>query len=75
MSKIKRGQFRVITLLEDPPVLIEVTSIVNNDLCRAVTGNCVVTGREVSHGLYTEGQQERVGPPLNEMEVIAWAAK
>lgn len=76
MSRFARkGEFRVITFLEDPPVLIEVTRAHYNDLCRAVTGNCVLTGKEYTHGLYTEEQQKRLGPALKPMEVIAWVSQ
>lgn len=71
-AAIRKGQYRVVTLLEDPPVLIKVTARSDNDLVRYVKGECVLTGKEITHGMYTDDQIQRVGPPLNEMQVIAW---
>lgn len=70
----KKGEFRVIKW-KGTPVLIEVIQVFDNDLARYVKGKCVLTGEEVSHGLYSEEQRACIGPSLNEMEVLAWASK
>ena len=73
-NQIKPGEFRIVTRLVDPPVLLEITAVVNKSQSNYLTGNCVLTGDEWIHGLYNENQYERVGPPLCEMEVLAWTA-
>jgi len=77
-KQIKEGEFRVVTRFEKPSVLIEITRMRLEDKIngsRIINGNCVLTGDEWIHGLYTEGLIARVGPPLNEMEVLAWVSK
>lgn len=72
-KKKKRNPiYRVIDRAEGGPTLIEQMEYYNNDLFRFVRGVCVITGDEISQGLYTDEDIDRVGSPLNEMEVIAW---
>lgn len=56
-------------------IVAEITNKVDNDLVRMLSLRCVVTGRKLTVGLFTQDQIDRVKRALTEMEVLAWLAK
>jgi hypothetical protein len=55
--------------------VVKLTKVMDNDLARFFVGECVLTGKKVVGGLYTDENFARIKCVLTEMEVLAWLAR